>query len=145
MLPHVHAKNGYLTANNRILVLGRDNAQPPLLILDQPTPATPLDPQERGRKLLFEPLKASPDLGDLGRKSRGSVNLGFGRPSRGEILPEESVVDVTAAVEANGGLQGDAGRDIGGGSGRGVDLEGGVEVGYVGLVMFAMVELHDLG
>lgn len=62
----------------------------------------------------------------------------------GQVLPEERVVDVPAAVEVDEGLQSDLRRGILRGGGRG-KLLGEVVVGvYVGLVVFAMVELHDL-
>lgn len=49
-----------------------------------------------------------------------------------------------AAVEVDEGLQSDLRCGVGGGGGRG-ELVGEVVVGaYIGLVVFAMVELHDL-
>lgn len=49
---------------------------------------------------------------------------------------------MAAAVEFEGGLQGELRRDVGGRGGEG--LQGGVEVRDVGLVVLRVVELHDL-
>jgi len=61
----------------------------------------------------------------------------------GEVLPEEGVVDVPATVEVDERLCGDLGLDI-------VVVDGflhllvrGVVAGYVGVVVFGVVELHD--
>jgi hypothetical protein len=54
------------------------------------------------------------------------------------------VVQVAAAVEVDEGLEGDLGSDVGF-CGGGCDLFAeGVEGGYVGVVVFGVVELHNL-
>ena len=62
---------------------------------------------------------------------------------RRQILPEQRVIEMSAAVEVDEGLQGDLGRDVGLGLGVGHFFGGGVEGGDVGVVVFAVVELHD--
>ena len=54
------------------------------------------------------------------------------------------MVDVPAAVEVDEGLQSDLRAGIRGGGDRGQLLAEIVVRGYVGLMMFAVVELHDL-
>ena len=54
------------------------------------------------------------------------------------------MVDVAAGVEFDGRLEGELGADVVGGEGGGVGGEGVVEVGDVGLVVFGVVEGHDL-
>ena len=54
------------------------------------------------------------------------------------------MVDVAAAVEVDERLQGDLRGGVGSGGGGGELLGEVVVRGYVGLVMLAVVELHDL-
>lgn len=51
---------------------------------------------------------------------------------------------MAAAVEVDQRLQGDLRRDVRGGLGGGELFREGVERGDVGLVVLAVVELHDL-
>lgn len=148
MLPHIHPKDRRLPhANNRILIFRRHNRQPrhlPIFNLDQPTPPASLDAQQRRIELLLELLLPTPrllnQLAQLGRR----LELSLAAVGRREVLPEEGVIDVAAAVEADSGLELDLGRDVRG-RGGGVDgLEGFVEVGYVGLVVLGVVEFHNL-
>lgn len=145
MLPHVNAEDGHLAPNNRVLVLGRHNREPRLLVLHQPSPPTPLDPQKRAVELLLERVEATPRLPDLRHERRGRLGLGVGGGAGGQVLPEEGVVDVAAAVEADGGLEGDAAGDVARLGGGRLGLERVVEVRHVGVVVLAVVELHDLG
>lgn len=55
------------------------------------------------------------------------------------------MVDVSAAVESDCVLKGNLAGDVVGGCGCGVGFESVVEVSYVCLVVFAVVEFHDLG
>lgn len=57
-----------------------------------------------------------------------------------EVLPEEGVVDVASAVEVEEGGGGGGFLGVAGGDG----VEGAVEAGHVGLVVFLVVEFHDL-
>lgn len=111
MLPHINTKNGHLPSYNRVLVLGRNNAQA-LSILDQPSPATSLQTQQCLLESFLESLGATPRLGDLSAEGRRTVRLRVWGAGRAEVLPEEGVVDVTAAVELDGGLQGDLTGDV---------------------------------
>ena len=62
----------------------------------------------------------------------------------GQVLPEQGVVDVPAAVEVDERLQSDLRGWVGRGGGGG-ELFGEVVVRvYISLVMLAVVELHDL-
>ena len=60
---------------------------------------------------------------------------------RGEVLPEEGVIDVTAAIELESRLELDA---VFGGVGLGIGLLGGVKAVDVGLMVLLVVKLHDL-
>lgn len=143
MLPHVHAEDGHLSPNNGILILRRYYPQA-LTILDEPPPAAALQAEQGLPKGGLERLGTAPDVVDGGRQAGCAAGARLGGAGRGQVLPEEGVVDVAAAVEADGGLESDLGGDVGGGDGRGVRLEGGVEAGNVGLVVLGVVELHDL-
>ena len=61
--------------------------------------------------------------------------------ARGEVLPEEGVVDVAAAIELERGLEADA---VARGDSLGVRVLGGVEAVHVRLVVLQVVQLHDL-
>ena len=143
VLPHVDAEDGDLAAHNRVLVLGRHNAQT-LRVLDQPAPATALKPQQCLCHGILKALQGAPCLGDLGHQGRCAIRLCVSRASRCQILPEEGVVDVTSAVELDGTLQGNLTGDVVRRGGRGVGLKSVVQVGDIGLVVLAMVKLHDL-
>ena len=60
---------------------------------------------------------------------------------RGKVLPEERVIDVTAAIELESRLELDA---VFGGVGLGIGLLGGVKAVDVGLMVLLVVKLHDL-
>lgn len=51
---------------------------------------------------------------------------------------------MAAAVELDGSLQGNLRGHVVGSNGGGVGLESTVQVGDIGLVMLAVVKLHDL-
>lgn len=62
----------------------------------------------------------------------------------GQVLPEEGVVDVATAVELDLLLEVDELGDVVCGESGGLGGEGGVEVGDIGLVVFLVVDFHDL-
>ena len=64
---------------------------------------------------------------------------------RGEVLPEERVVDVAAAIKVDGLLEGDGRLDVLLVECVGELLLGGVEAVDVRLVVLGVVQLHDLG
>lgn len=144
MLPHVNANQRHIVAHHRILVLGRDDAQTPLRHggTDKPPPAGPLHAVEGGGKLLNQGVVGAERGAHGGGEARRLVTrvLGVVRGGRGEVAPEERVVDVAAAVEADAGEDGDLVGNVGG---LGVRGEGLVEVGDVGLMVAVVVEGHD--
>jgi len=118
MLPHIHPKKRRIP-RNRILILRRHNLQLPLrLIRNQPTPPTPLDPQQCSRKHLLESLVATPLPLNRRLDTGGRLELRLRGAGGGQVLPEEGVVDVAAAVEFDLLLQGDELGDV-------LGLEGG--------------------
>lgn len=143
MLPHVDAKDGNLSANHGILVLGSDDPQS-VAILDQPAPATSLNAQKSLHHGLLEFLQAAPGFGNLSSQSRGAGRIRIRRRGGRQVHPKQRVVDVAAAVELDGSLQGNLRRHVVGSNGGGVGLESTVQVGDIGLVMLAVVKLHDL-
>lgn len=63
---------------------------------------------------------------------------------RGEVLPEESVVNVATTVEVDEGSLGSSSLGIALGLGLGDSVESGIEAVDVGLVVLGVVELHNL-
>ena len=96
MLPGINTKDGAELANDGVLVgVGLDADVAGLHILHQPRPAGALDAGERGVELALQLVERAVGLGDLGCESAG---WGFAAALRlgGEVLPEESVVCVSA-------------------------------------------------
>lgn len=119
MLPHINPKNRRLP-RNRILILGRHNLQLPLWRRrNQPSPTTPLNPQQRTGERLLKTLNTTPLPLNRGLQtgSRGR-DLRLRGAGGGQVLPEEGVVDVATAVELDFLLQGDELRHV-------LGLEGG--------------------
>lgn len=144
MLPHVNAKDGDLAADNRVLVLGGDDAQA-LRVLDKPAPAAPLQAKKSLVKVALEGVEAAPRALDGADKLGGAVRVCIGGGGGSKILPEKRVVDVAAAVEPNGRLEGNLLGDVVVRGGVCVRLEGDVQVVDIGLMVLAVVQLHDLG
>lgn len=147
MLPHVNAKYRHILSRDRILILCGGNVETALgsASADEPAPAAALDTEKSGTECLLEGVLGSP-TGDncfLERRSSSGQVVTWSS-GRGEVLPEEGVVDVTAAVEANLLLQGDQGRDVICLSRSNLGRESGVQVIDVGLVVLLVVQLHDL-
>lgn len=95
MLPRINTEDRTELANDRVLVLVRLDADVAGLdVLDQPSPTATLDASESGVELLLESVEAAvfvvDSLGE-GARRRLAAALGLGC----EVLPEESVVDVT--------------------------------------------------
>ena len=96
MLPGVDTKDGAELANDRVLVgVGLDADVAGLHVLHQPRPAGALDASERGVELALQLVERAVGLGDLGGES---ARWGFAAALglRGEVLPEEGVVCVSA-------------------------------------------------
>lgn len=106
MLPGVDAEDGAELADDGVLVgvcLDADVAG--LHVLHQPGPSGALDAGERSVELALQLLERAVGVVDLLREGAGwrlAAALGLG----GEVLPEESVVDVSAC--GRGGLVGGA-------------------------------------
>lgn len=168
MFPHVNADDGHLSADNGILVLGRDDAQAAVTAgrLDEPSPARTLDAHQGRRECSGQasqtPKRRLDLLHEGGRRAIGV--LGVFAVGGSKRLPEEGMVDVASAVELDHVLQRNLVGDVGVGDGLGVVAEGGVEICDVGLVLslrlvkgsrarwsrsisyvFVMMESHDLG
>ena len=144
MLPSINAQNRTELPNNRILVRIRPNLNSTSLgILHQPCPATTLDARKRRVELLLERVKAAIAVVDSSRQG-ARRGLAAALVGRREVLPEEAVVDVAAAVEVDQGLQGNLRLDVLFLLGFGDLLAEVVEGGYVGVVVVLVVELHDL-
>lgn len=118
-----------------------------LVLTHEPSPAGSLNGSCLGVHLLLQILQPSEiPLDGLGKLAPGR-KLGLLRLVRRQVLPEEGMVDVSAAVKLQGGLQGDGGL---GGFGRGLlglklgeGFLSGVEAVDVGLVVLGVVQGHD--
>ena len=144
MLPSVNTQQRFELSNHRILICIRPHLQRSRLrILDQPSPSTALNPRQFRihdlLQIIQTPVSLIDSIAQLSTRGLAAPG-GFG----GQVLPEERVVDVPAAVEVDERLQSNLRCRVRGG-GSGSELLGEVVVGvHVGLVVFAMVELHDL-
>lgn len=146
MLPHVDAEDGQLASCGQILVLRcRDLESAADLGLDEPDPSRSLDRECGGLEGGLEGFEAAPSLQDVLmqlRRGRCQVRV----PSRlwGEVFPEEGMVHVASSVEFDGRLQFELLDEVASGKGFGGVFQGLVEIGDVGLVMFVVVQVHDL-
>lgn len=144
VLPCIHTKDRPELSHDRVLVRVRLNAHAARLgVLDQPRPSTTLNASQGNVELFLEGIQATIALVDGARKLAGRRLAAALRGWR-KVLPEEGVVDVTAAVEVDEGLQGDLGLDVVLGFGLGDLLAEVVVGGYVGVVVVLVVEFHDL-
>ena len=144
MLPSVDSQQRPELSNHRILIRVRPHLERSRFrVLDQPGPPAALDPRQFRIHQLLQTVHASVRLIDGGAQLPTRWLAAAGRLG-GQVLPEEGVVDVSAAVEVDERLQGDLRRRVGRGGGGGELLGEGVVGVYVGLVMLAVVELHDL-
>ena len=96
VLPGVNAEDGAELADHRVLVgVGLDADVAGLHVLHQPGPAGALDAGEGGVELALQLLERAVGVVDLLGESAGwglAAALGLGC----EVLPEESVVDISA-------------------------------------------------
>ena len=100
-----------------------------------------LDCHGGGTELSFHVLEAAKVSVDGIGQSPG----GLPGPARAQVLPEDGVVEVAAAIELDGALEADGRGHVALGRGLGELLLGHVEVVDVGGVVLAVVQLHDLG
>ena len=144
MLPGVDTEDGPELAHDGVLIrVCLDLNAAGLGVLHQPCPAAALDARQRGIELLLEGIQAAVALIDGTSELAGrglAAALGGGR----QVLPEEGVVDVAAAVEVDQGLQGDLGLDVVLGLCLGDLLAEVVVRCHVGVVVVLVVKLHDL-
>lgn len=133
--------------NHWILILGCHNGQPLLLAsldLDEPAPTTALDTQQSDIKGFLKLVFVAPSCLDLLHKfGRGSA-LRVGRACWCEVQPEERVIDVTTTMELDSLLQSDLRCYIGGMHGFNLRLQSCIQVRNVGLMVLAVVQLHNL-
>jgi hypothetical protein len=96
VLPGINTKDRAELANDWVLVgVGLDADVAGLHVLHQPRPARALDTRERSIELALQLIERAVGLGDLCGEGAGwglAATLGLG----GEVLPEESVVCVSA-------------------------------------------------
>ena len=165
MLPGVNTEEGLVLADNRVLVLIKklalssflftiilsgstygvcaDANLASLLVLDEPSPAASLDTSESSVHLVLELVKAAVGAVDgLGQSTRWGLTTAS--LAGGQVLPEESVVQVTTTVEVDGRLEGNLGGDVLLGLSLLELLKRSVVVVDVGLVVGLVVNLHDL-
>ena len=141
MLPRIDPQQRHILPDNGILIRIRDHFDRiRLRILDQPRPPAALDPRQLRIHHFLQPLHPPVRVVDCSRES-ARWRTPAAEFSGGEVLPEEGVVEVAAAVEVDEGLQGNF---LGGGDGGVEFLGGGVVAVHVGLVVLRVVELHYL-
>jgi hypothetical protein len=144
MLPSINTQNRPELPNHRVLVRIRPDLHTSCLdVLDQPRPSTSLNACKRCVKLLLERVQAA--IAVIDRLAQSTCRwLAAALACRRQVLPKQCVVEVTAAVEVDHGLQGDLRGNVGFGLGFGDLLAKVVEGGYVGVVVVFVVEFHDL-
>lgn len=125
VLPHINTDDRHRAIDNRVLVFGRHNAQPIAVgSLDEPAPATSLDAEQCLVESGFHLVDAAVLGIDCGAEFGSRRGFGSIRGGRAEVLPEEAVVDVAAAVEFDGLLVGDLGWNVFGLQRGNADFEG---------------------
>jgi len=144
MLPSINTQDRPELPNNRVLVRIRlDPNRTSLGILHQPRPTRSLNTGQRGVEFLLHRVQRSVvRINSLGQTARWRLAAAgvLGR----QVFPEERVVDVAAAVEVDERLCCDLRLDVAGLDCFGHFLGLCVERGYVGVVVLAVVQLHDL-
>jgi hypothetical protein len=143
MLPSINTQNRPELPHHRVLVRIRPDLHTARLrILNQPRPPTALNARQRGVELLLERVQAA--VAVVNRLAQGArrglaAALAGGR----QILPEQGVVEMAAAVEVDERLERDLRGDVLLLLGLGDLLAEVVERGYVGVVVVLVVEFHD--
>jgi len=148
MLPDVAAEHRMLPVHDGTVLIRRAfDRDLPRFVAYQPRPAAPEPAQARFLELLLEGRETSEGRVDR----RGEPALRFGGTARRHQLPEERVVVMPAAVVADRGpnrlrhfgevsdqrIEGQALQ-------RGLSVQGGVEVGDVGLMVLPVMDPHGL-
>lgn len=144
MLPSVNAQNRLELPNHWILICISPHLQRSgFRILDQPSPPTALNSCQFRIHNFLQVVQTSICLIDRIAQLPTRWLTAAGRLG-GQVLPEKRVIDVPAAVKVDEGLQSDLRCRVGGGGGGSELLGKGVVRVYIGLMVFTMVELHDL-
>ncbi len=146
MLPDINAEERDQTSGGleRVLVSsGSHNKAVVGLVESQPAPATALNTDRNGGDGVLEALEVAV------LSSNSILQLTISEVSTSlvggdQVLPENGVVQMSAAVELDDLLEGNDGRDILLGLGLDELAERSVEVGHVGVVVLGVVDLHDL-
>lgn len=114
-----------------------------MLVLDEPSPSATLDAGQGGVHLGLELAEATVGcVNGLGQSTRRRLTTAG--TLGGKVLPEERVVEVTTAVEVDGGLERNLGSDVTLVLSLLELLKGVVVVGDVCIVVVLVVNLHDL-
>jgi hypothetical protein len=144
MLPSIDSQNRSELSYHRVLVRIRPNLHASrLCILDQPRPTTALDACKRRVEFLLERVEAAVAVVD-GLAECACRGLAAALAGGRQVLPEQRVVEVAAAVEVDEGLQGDLCGNVLLLLGFGDLLAEVVERGYVRVVVVLVVQFHDL-
>ena len=123
--------------------IGADANLASLLVLDEPGPSTALNTSQGGVHLVLELVEAAiGGVDGLSQVAGGGLTTTSVLGS--QVLPEQGVVQVTTAVEVDGGLEGDLCRDVTLVLSLLELLNGVVVVGDIGVVVVLVVHLHDL-
>jgi hypothetical protein len=144
VLPGINTEDGLELANDRVLVcVCPDLDGTSLCVLNQPRPAGTLDACKCGVELLLELIETAVGVVD-GSCERSGWRLTTALGGRCQVLPEESVVDVTSTVEVDHGLQSNLSPNIVLRLRLGDLLAEVVVRCDVGVVVVLVVKLHDL-
>lgn len=114
-----------------------------MLVLDEPSPATALDTSKSSVNLCLELVETAKGVVD-GRSESTRRGLTTTSVLGGQVLPEESVVQVTTTVEVDGGLESNLSGNVALVLSLLELLNGGIVVVDVGVVVSLVVKLHDL-
>lgn len=128
--------------NQRVLVRSRNNFQfLNVSIPPKPTPTASLHSCRLRIEYLLECLKAAKSILDDLTQLGCRVKICGGWRGRGEVGPEERVIDVPSTVELEGSLERDPLLCV---VGFDICFFSGVQTRYIGLMMFGVMEFHDL-
>ena len=144
MLPSIDTQERFELSDDRVLIRIRPHLKSSGLgILHQPSPSAPLYARQFRVHDFLQSIKSSVCLID-GLAQLSAWGLSSTGRLGGEVLPEEGMIDVAAAVEVDERLEGNLGGGGFGRGGRGKLLGSGVVRIHIGLVMFGVMKFHDL-
>ena len=108
----------------------------------KPTPSTSLHGDGGRRHLLLHLLHSTERFGD--GSLQGTAGLDRAGSLGGKVLPEQGVVQMTAAVEFECPFQADDAGNVPSRNSSIELLQGGVEIGHVRVVVLGVVQSHGL-